>query len=318
MKNVVLMTSDERKAEFVKFLKEYIETKNEKSTSYKSYIRDLDKGFEEAPVNNYSSIYDITDPCVLEDPIATKGLRESSVFRRQSSGGTAALAGLNKYIRFLKDSRDSYYGFMEYFRLKPDDIFQWGIEAIIYPPDEMVEYEWKNLKHRIFNDEKVYIRGYGRDAKGTHLFIGLYKHIFNNSHVVKDSTNNSRPQSNIARMTGLKRNKDIYNYQVSHIWGRTKNIFLFEAPWNICLTPKIIDPFTGHETKGDLPDDFKEYFLEFAQKKYKKYIDDYNSIIESFDINLLLNQYCEFNGIADEKFVKDAIEELKPIEYIKK
>lgn len=47
---------------------------------------------------------------------------------------------------------------------------------------------------------------------------------------------------------------------------------MFEAPWNICYTPKIIDPFTGHESKGDLPEEFQEYFLKYAQKKYKKYI----------------------------------------------
>ena len=160
------------------------------------------------------------------------------------------------------------------------------------------------------------IRGYGRDAHGTQLFIDFYRFVFNNSHVKKDSTNNYKPQSNLKKLTGLTRNKDIYNYQVSHIWGRTKNIFLFEAPWNVCYTPKIIDPFTGHETKGDLPSDFQKYFIQSAQKKYKKYIEDYNRIIESYDFTLLLQEFCDQKGIADEQFVRDAKAELSPISFI--
>ena len=115
------------------------------------------------------------------------------------------------------------------------------------------------------------------------------------------------------KLTGLTRNKDIYNYQVSHIWGRTKNIFLFEAPWNVCYTPKIIDPFTGHETKGDLPSDFQKYFIRFAQKKYKKYIEDYNRIIESYDFASLLQEFCDQKGVTDEQFVSNAKAELSPI-----
>ena len=115
-----------------------------------------------------------------------------------------------------------------------------------------------------------------------HFTIDFYKYVFKNENVKKDPSNNDRPQANVRKMTGLTRNKDIYNYQVSHIWGHTKNIFLFEAPWNICYTPKIIDPFTGHETKGDLPSEFQDYFIKFVQNKYRSYINDYNKIISNY------------------------------------
>ena len=310
MKIVTKMTSDERKTEFIIFLKAHV-------NSAPKYISALERGFSEAPVKNYKSIYDVSNPELLEDLVATKGLRESSAFTRATSGGTSGLAGLNWYIRFLKDSRDSYYDFMNHFGIKPKDLFDWGVNAIVFPSDKMVDIEWQNLKRRIFNNEAVYIRGYGRDAHGTKMYTDFYGYAFKNFHVIKDPTNNNRPQANIKKMTGLTRNKDIYNYQVSHIWGRTKNLFLFEAPWNVCYMPKIIDPFTGHETKGDLPVDFQEYFIKKVQKKYRKYIDDYNSIISTYNINKLLSDYCSSNGINDSQFVNDAANELSIIPIIK-
>ncbi len=307
MKNITKMSSEERKSEFVMYLKKH------DVNSAQRYINDLERGYLEAPIKKYKSIFDITSPDLLENPYETKALRASSVFTRKSKGGTAGLAGLNWYIRFLKDSRDSYYDFMDYFKIKPKQLFDWGMRAIIFPPIEEVESQWERLKYRIFNNEVVHIRGYGRDAHGTQLFVDFYKYIFKNEHVIKDGTNNYWPQANIKKMTGLCRNEDIYNYQVSHIWGRTKNVFLFEAPWNICYTPKIIDPLTGHETKGDLPVAFQEYFQKEAYKKYKKIISDYNNIIASYDFENLLDEFCRINEIKDANFVSNAIVELSPI-----
>ena len=306
MKSIVKMSPEERKIEFEAYIKKQVK-------SAPRYISDLEKGFIEGPVSDYKSIYEISEPELLEDSNATKALRESSVFTRASVGGTYGLAGLNWYIRFLKNSRDSYYGFMNHFGIKPKALFEWGMKAIIFPPEEMVEAEWEALKKRIINNEEVIIRGYGRDARKTKLYIDFYKYLLHNDHIKKDPTNNNAPQSIIRKMTGLTRNKDIYNYQVSHIWGHTKNVFMFEAPWNICYTPKIIDPFTGHESKGDLPEEFQEYFLKYAQKKYKKYIKDYNRIIESYNISVSLDAFCAINGINDERFINDATAELSPI-----
>lgn len=86
--------------------------------------------------------------------------------------------------------------------------------------------------------------------------------------------------------------------------------------WNICYTSKIIDPFTGHETKGDLPEEFQIIFLKRAQKKYKKFIKDYNSIIKSFNIPEILDKYCHCNNITNSRFKADALKELSQIEFI--
>lgn len=59
--------------------------------------------------------------------------------------------------------------------------------------------------------------------------INVVAKLFDNYKVKKDSTNNNTPHKLIQDLTELERNKDIYNYQVSHIWSRTKDIFLFEG-----------------------------------------------------------------------------------------
>ena len=89
-----------------------------------------------------------------------------------------------------------------------------------------------------------------------------------------DSSNNSRPQSILKD----KIKGEYEDYQVSHLFERrTNNPFLFGAPWMICYVPKILDPFTGHETKG-FPE-LTKYFVWWAFKKNEKYIKDYNETI---------------------------------------
>lgn len=171
---------------------------------------------------------------------------------------------------------DSYQEFLTHFRIDRTSFFEWGISSTIFPPIDKVALKWESLKKRIFNNQKVYIRGYGRDAHGTQLYKDLYAKLLNNSHVEKDHTNNTVPHKLIQQITELKRNKDICNYQVSHIWGHTKNVFMFEAPWNICYTPKIMDPFTGHETKGTWPDEYQKLFISKASELYKPFINEYN------------------------------------------
>ena len=62
----------------------------------------------------------------------------------------------------------------------------------------------------------------------------------------------------------------IRNYQFSHIFGRTKNIYLFTTPWSIVYLPKVIGPFAGHEAKGNM---VKEYQAMFQQKSYAYFKD---------------------------------------------
>lgn len=219
----------------------------------------------------------------------------------------------------MPDTIDSYQKFIEAFNIDKEELYSFGIRETILPPIEKVSQHWEELKKRVFNNGTVRIRGYGRDAKGTHLYTGLYKHLFNNENVKKDGTNNAVPQKIISQLTGYKRNCDLFNYQVSHIFGKTKNIFLFEAPWNIALVPKIIDPFTGHETKGVWPEEYQERFLAYAGEKYAAFIAEYNQLISRPEIIEGMLEYIDglkkIDGSTKEilQFEKDVMLELTPI-----
>lgn len=213
---------------------------------------------------------------------------------------------------------DSYIKFFQNFGIDINSAFSWGIENTIFPSMDIVEKAWRELLAKITNNQPVYIRGYGRDAHATHLYFDFYKYLFNNECVKKDPTNNAIPQRNIEKFTGLKRNRDIFNYQVSHIFGRTKNIFLFEAPWNIAYVPKIMDPFTGHEAKGDLPLKYQAMFLNQAVERYEKYIKEYNLLIQDLNIRNKLSLFYELkrdsiNLKLLDQFVTDCSKEFEPI-----
>lgn len=215
--------------------------------------------------------------------------------------------------------RDSYKEFLEDFCIDKEELFQWGIEHTIFPDQSKAKEEWENLKRRIHSDEVVYIRRYGRGPKGTQLYQDAYRELLGNNHIKEDPTNNAIPRRLIQRLTGLKRNASIYNYQVSHIWGHTKNIFLFEAPWNLCYVPKIMDPFTGHETKGVWPNEYQRLFRARAYEQYKPFILEYNQILEELSLSKRIQEYVvSLQGVISEKeqaqFKKDILAEFTPIE----
>lgn len=214
---------------------------------------------------------------------------------------------------------DSYEKFLiEY--VSKEDFFNFGLSETIYIPFDKVEKEWLELKRNISENESVFIRGFGRDAAGTHLFFDFYKNVFQNNNIKKDPTNNHRPTKLLETLTGLKKHKDIRNYQVSHIFGRTKNIFTFTAPWNIVFMPKLLDPFTGHEAKGDMIDEYKKLFQQQSYEKFKPFIDEFNDIVADTHLIQSIEDYFENLHSSNEdtnvikKFEKAVREEFSPIE----
>ncbi len=123
--------------------------------------------------------------------------------------------------------RDSYIRFFSEDYISKDQFFEFGLKETIYSPYEKAESEWNQLKHRIHNNGVVFIRGFGRDANGTHLFQKLYANLLGNTNVKKDPTNNAEPTKLIRELTRYSKTKNskyeiIRNYQISHIFGRTK------------------------------------------------------------------------------------------------
>ena len=217
--------------------------------------------------------------------------------------------------------KDSYERFFSQGHITKEQFFQFGLEETIYAPLEKATEAWELLKARISSNQKVYMRGFGRDGGGTNLFLKFYKDVIGHDNIQRDPTNNAEPSRTIAHLTGLSKKSSIRNYQISHVFGRTKNIYAFTAPWNIALIPKIIDPFTGHEAKGDL---IKEYQTLFKQKTFKHFepmINDFNQIVTNpafcNGVKDYLDKISEDNGWkkAEASKIKKAIaDEFSPID----
>lgn len=211
--------------------------------------------------------------------------------------------------------RDSYLRFFSNGYITKEQFFDFGLNETIYAPDDKVEEEWNILKHNIYNNKKIFIRGFGRDANGTHLFQKLYLYLFGNEKVTKDSTNNAEPTKLIRKTTGYSKSKSgkyelIRNYQISHVFGRTKNVFMFMAPWNIVYIPKMLDPFTGHEAKGELIDEYTTLFQKQSFERFERFINEYNGIVSNPSFQEKLNESLDKVG-KEETIGKNDIEKLK-------
>ncbi len=281
------MTPAERKENFYKYVS------NLPAKSKNRYIAGLEKAYKQLAVrrprklNKYASIYDVDNIQILNE------IKDEPEFhRRNTQGGTAEYRGLNLYIQYLYTIEDSYQAFLKYFKINENDLFSWGINNAIFPDDKEIRIGWDELLERITTgSDYVYIRGYGRDAKNTELFINMYKYLFPLAKIKKDETNNAKPKKNLEKMTMFKRNENLFNYQISHIFGNTKNILLFEAPWNICYLPKLMDPFSGHEAKGLLPPKFQAMFQKKIKTKYRKYIKEYLLLLDKYGIKDKMGEY---------------------------
>jgi len=226
--------------------------------------------------------------------------------------------------------RDSYQTFYEHFKIDFSDIIEFGIEIdTIYPDKNEIKGEWENLIKSVENNEEVYIRGYGRDALGTALFQELYRILLKNDKIKKDSTNNAKPTQLLQNITNYSKTikkdngtkRKISNYQVTHIFGRTKNPFLFTAPWNIVWKSKMLDPFTGHESKGKNTTDYRNAFLKKTKELYHEYINEYNILVSKYfteeKVENAFDQMSLDLTVDEKKFEKfktDARNELMKIE----
>ncbi|EPF28976.1 hypothetical protein DWB79_06175 [Treponema medium] len=198
---------------------------------------------------------------------------------------------------------DAYKQFFKFY--SKDDLFTFGLDNIISIDKQKAVIEWNKLKSNINNKSaNLYVRSSGRNASGNSILQQLYKDVFE-LNIRFDPTNNAKPTKLLEDNTGYKKNLTIFNYQVSHVFGQTKNVYCFTAPWNIVFIPKIIDPFTGHEAKGDYVDEFKNLFKNHIYKLYKELIDEYNEITNDYRIKVekWLNSHLDSMDI--DTYLKD-------------
>ena len=89
--------------------------------------------------------------------------------------------------------KDSYKEFFQHFHITANNLFEWGLENVVWVEPKIAAIEWKKLKEKIegIYAGEIHIRGYGRDSKNTPLFTGLYQKIFPNIKIEKDTNNNN-------------------------------------------------------------------------------------------------------------------------------
>ena len=206
--------------------------------------------------------------------------------------------------------RDAYE---QFFKLLPKEkLFDFGLKNIITIEKGVAFYEWKRLINRINkNAPDLYVRNFGRNGNESNNMKILYKEIFKID-INFDQTNNSKPSQLLQTLTEYKTNKTIFNYQISHVFGNTKNVYCFTAPWNVIFIPKIIDPFTGHEAKGDYVNEFQILLHKNILEIFKDEIMEYNELIKEIfpRIELWVN-----NNIPEKK-KESYLKEFKQINII--
>jgi len=207
----------------------------------------------------------------------------------------------------MNEILDGYKQFFDY--VNKESFFKFGLDNIITIDKELISNNWKKLLDNINNKSKdLFIRSFGRNGRKNNIFEKLYNDVFG-ININFDPTNNSKPSRLIQNLTGYKTNKTIFNYQISHVFGNTKNVYCFTAPWNIVLIPKIIDPFTGHEAKGVYVDEFQKTFKKYIFEYSEKEIIEYNKIMEKLQPEII--KWVNNNVIE-----KDKNNILKEFEYI--
>jgi len=213
---------------------------------------------------------------------------------------------------------DSYSFFLEKFNIEKESFYTFGIENTIFPPLDDAKKQWEQNKEKLLKKQKLAIRGYGRQGRNTEIYLGLYKYLFNNENIYEDPTNNAAPKTNLQAITGYRINKNIYNYQSSHIFGRTKNPLLFESVWNMCFVPKIFDPLTGHEAKGPWPKEYQELFMKKVYEINKVFIRDFNAFVVEHNVPERIKRYVsditdQYDDKTVHKFAIDAQKEWASI-----
>ncbi len=218
-----------------------------------------------------------------------------------------------------KETKDSFELFMNQFGIDEIKIIEFGLKESIFMKPENVAIQWSELKNKIENNNEVFVRNYGRIKGKQDKLLDFYKTILKLENVEWDPTNNTEPTKLISSTLQLKKNRDIFNYKVSHVWGKTINPYSFTAAWNIVYVPTVIDPFTGHESKGDLCEKYKVAFRKHTYNLYKKEIDDFNSIMTnlSSSVNSYINQIDSIKDVCIQhlnEFKEHLLDSFKPIE----
>lgn len=173
-----------------------------------------------------------------------------------------------------------------------EDFFKFGLEKTIYISNDKAEIEWQNLKKNISNNKTVFIRGFKTSA-GMHMAFDFYTKVFENKQIKKDPSNTQNPSKIIEKLTGYKKGKDLKNYQLTSIFGRSRNILAFCAPWNIVYIPSILDPLLSVDANTEIAKEFKRRFLQHSYEKFKPFIEEFNLMVSNHQFQKSMDEYFQ-------------------------
>lgn len=245
------------------------------------------------------------------------------------------------------DSYDRLFAYFKYKFLTPKELYRFGIENAYFADSQdpnLAEKQFSMLINLLETGDfggvnvfdrhvkTLHIRKYGNKGVGDSLFEDLYRIVFPHAKIVVEESGNARPKENIKKATRSLIYSEsegfavlnwavrvLQNYQCSHVFdNRTKNPLLFEAVWNVVLTPKVIDPFTGHETLQRWPEEFQPILHNVIRKKFGRCISQYNEFAERYrekirEAALQVAAKKQADGIDVGDFVDDAVSQWLPI-----
>ena len=203
--------------------------------------------------------------------------------------------------------------------ISKEEFFRFGLEKTIYIPDQKIKQNWDTLKENIKANKPLFMRGV-KDAVGNQLFYEFYARVLKNQQVKKDPSNSQAPTKMMEDLSGYKKSKDLRNYQLTSIFGRSKNILCFNAPWNFVYTPNILDPLLSVDARGDLALEYQIFFKEHCYNKFRPFIQEFNEMMtnthflretDEYIHNLYDNSMHNIQSV--EKFEVSLREEIAPI-----
>lgn len=246
---------------------------------------------------------------------------------------------------------DSYSLFFHHFKdkpLTPCEFYKFGIENSVFADCvtgiKRVEEQFEDLisilkdgpaaQRHLKRKADLFIRRYSDSDGKSQWMLEVYNRVFPRVKIGIDK--NSVPKANICDITKCQlfskshkfhRINDrtlLINYQCSHVMDdRTKNPILFEAAWNVVLTPKMLDPLTGHETLGCWPRDFQRIFHLEIQRRFRSCINRFNAFAEEWRpmlekaVKEVAAAHVELDKKAKERFIGNFLQQWDLIEVVK-
>ena len=192
---------------------------------------------------------------------------------------------------------DSYLKLFEAVGVDFTKFIETGAENCLFLPHSKVASNWENIKKQV-NDGIILVRGCGRHADSQDIANSAYGKLFCVKKIDVDKTNNANP-GKYYTLFEKESGEKLYNYQVSHVFGRTKNPYAFMGLWNISLVPKLLDPLTGHESHGLYKNGFQKLFKKRSFDLYPDILEDFNAIM--LNLNKKLDDWANDDPIVRSK-----------------